>query len=366
MLYSFQSHTTYSLMPLQFNIFLLLFGALQGILLSIWFLKSQPNKVANRYFAFFLVVVGSQLIVKVITKAWMMDHAMLAYKVSYLLPYLVAPLLFLYVKARRNPAFEPGDLLHLIPFLFFSLTDTLSIDFYWLRVFNVHPYTRAFLQLSQLCVYGYLAARLCHNPLRKFIWWALASEGIIAVTLAVMLVYNRQMPDVRLLFIVLTILIYWITYRVVSVPDFFINIEAEKPFSIGVAKSKKYSHSGMKPDEAERLEKALLKVMEGEKLFLDSSLTIDSLAIKLASSRHHLSQLINERLKKSYFDLVNDYRLEEAKLRLSDPAHNRYTIAAIALDSGFSSVSNFNEVFKKKFCLTPSRFRSQSLKRMSA
>jgi AraC-like DNA-binding protein len=44
----------------------------------------------------------------------------------------------------------------------------------------------------------------------------------------------------------------------------------------------------------------------------------------------------------------------------------RFTIAAIALDSGFNSVSSFNDLFKKRFGTTPSQYRQQHVSKMSA
>lgn len=106
--------------------------------------------------------------------------------------------------------------------------------------------------------------------------------------------------------------------------------------------------------------------MQEAKLFTDPSLTIDTMASRLQTSRHHLSQIINERIQKTYGDYINELRLEEACRRLSDPANLRYTIASIALDSGFSAVSSFNDSFKKQFQVTPSQYREQALKSKSA
>src|SRR5688572_12547387 len=100
----------------QLNIFLLLFGALQGGLLSLLLFRNRRGRLANAYFALFITVVGLQLIFKVITKTWLMDHASFSYNVSYNFPYLIGPLLYLYIKARKENLFNKKDLLHFIPF----------------------------------------------------------------------------------------------------------------------------------------------------------------------------------------------------------------------------------------------------------
>jgi AraC-like DNA-binding protein len=349
----------------QLNLFLLLFGALQGGLLSLWLFRSGRRRLANTYFAFFITVVGLQLVFKVITKAWLMDHASFAYNVSYSLPFLIGPLLYLYIKARKEKMFNKKDLFHFVPFGISMLGVVLGM-YFWFYGLQFHPYVVAGLQITSLCAYAFAAYRLGNVQLKPFILMVAISEAIIAVTLAVMYVYYPGFPDVRLLFLVLTALIYWISYQAISKPDLFVETDNQPVVSIGFSKNPKYAHSSLKETEAKRIEDTLHTLMQKEKLYLDSGLTIDTLANKLGTSRHHLSQVLNERIKRTYGDFITDLRLEESCRRLSNRANFRFTIAAIALDSGFSSVSSFNDVFKKKYGMTPSKFRDEHLNKMSA
>lgn len=350
----------------QLNIFLLLFGAVQGWLLSLWFLRNQRKKLANLYFALFLIAISLQLTFKVITKSWMMENVLLAYRMSYKMPYLIGPLLYLYVRARKYNAFQKTDLLHFVPFVFAFTYSTLSIYFPSLSNFQWRMYPQAFFQILSVTAYGYFCLRLGNEKLKGFIKTVVVVEITIILVLALMVVYYGRFPDVRLLFLSLTVLVYWISYQAISKPDLFLETEPVQVISLGLSKTPKYAHSSLRDDEAIRIEKELHDVMKHQKLFLDSFLTIDSLSAKLKTNRHHLSQVINEKLGKSYGDYVCEWRLEESRKRLCDPSNNRFTIAAIALDSGFSSVSSFNEVFKKRFGTTPSKFREQFLNKMSA
>jgi AraC-like DNA-binding protein len=202
--------------------------------------------------------------------------------------------------------------------------------------------------------------------LKGFIKTVVAAEVIIITVLALMVVYYGRFPDVRILFLSLTVLVYWISYQAISKPDLFLQTEPVQVFSLGHSKTQKYAHSSLREEEAARIEKELNDVMKHQRLFLDSSLTIDLLSAKLKTTRHHLSQVINDKLGKTYGDYVCEWRLEESRKKLCDPSNNRFTIAAIALDSGFSSVSSFNDVFKKRYGTTPSKFREQFLNKMSA
>jgi AraC-like DNA-binding protein len=53
---------------------------------------------------------------------------------------------------------------------------------------------------------------------------------------------------------------------------------------------------------------------------------------------------------------VNEYRIEEVKKRMVDPAFKHLTILAIAYDAGFNSKSSFNTIFKQKTGMTPSEY----------
>ncbi len=343
----------------QFNIFLLLFGALQGALLSLWLLWNRQKKVSNLYLCLFLVVLGLQLTFKVIAKGWIMDYARISYLMSYKLPYLIGPVMFLFVRSQKEERLKARDLLHFIPFLVFTM----------LIFFEYAPgptgYLQAMFQALSLGIYAYLSLRLGNQTVKQFILFVAAAELMIIVTLAVMYVYNGRFPDVRLVFIVLTVLMYWITYKVLSRSSMIFPKEGSI-VPLQAQKNIKYAHSTLRADEADRIEKMLHSVMVKDKLYQDSALTIDVLARHLQTSRHHLSQVLNERLSKTYADYIGDLRLEEARYRLTDPSNYRFTIAAIAMDSGFNSISTFNEAFKKQFNTTPSKYRNHVLKEKSA
>lgn len=364
----------------QLNIFFLLFGALQGILVSLFMLKKSRNNTSSIAFTLFLIVVGFQLTFKVVTKTWLMDNVNFLYNAAYYLPYLVAPLLYLFVRTRTGgDKLQARDLVHSVPFLLGMLHLVLLRAFgysYWwpLRYVVANGYLVMTMQLGILFMYSWLSWKRVHQlnadpvqrGLRQFIALVGISEAIIIVTLTVMYVYFPRFPDVRLFFITLTVLIYWISYKVVSQPELFTPSIARPVIELKVENTPKYSHSGLKPGESEKIASTLNAAMQKDKLFLDSSLTIDSLAVKLKISRHHLSQVLNERFNQTYFEFINNHRLEESCTRLSNPKFAHYTIAAVALDSGFSSVSNFNEVFKRRYGVTPSKFRDQSAKKLTA
>jgi AraC-like DNA-binding protein len=99
--------------------------------------------------------------------------------------------------------------------------------------------------------------------------------------------------------------------------------------------------------------------MDETRPYRNSYLTLQELADALSISAHNLSQVINTRLGKNFYDFVNGYRVEEVKHRLRDPKYQHLTILAIGLEAGFNTKSTFNAFFKKHTGVTPSRYREQ-------
>jgi len=123
--------------------------------------------------------------------------------------------------------------------------------------------------------------------------------------------------------------------------------------------TEKYSKSGLKDSQAEKYLKKLLDYMETGKPFLDGDLTIHDLSRKTGISRHHITQVLNEKYKRNFFMFINEYRVKEVMERFSDPKYNNYTILAIAFDSGFNSKTTFNSFFKSQTGMTPSAYREK-------
>jgi AraC-like DNA-binding protein len=115
------------------------------------------------------------------------------------------------------------------------------------------------------------------------------------------------------------------------------------------------------PNEISLILSSLQKLMLEQKPYLNAGLTINELATLVKCNRHHLSQVLNESIQRSFYDYINQFRVDEARQMLLDPAKEGHKIASIAYDCGFNSLSTFNDVFKKITGLTPSQFKKDEL-----
>lgn len=106
---------------------------------------------------------------------------------------------------------------------------------------------------------------------------------------------------------------------------------------------------------------AINKLMEEEKVFLNSQLCLNDLALFLKINKNYISVLINETYQKNFFNYVNEFRLKESKKLLLNPQYDNLSIEGIAISCGFNSKSVFNPAFKKYTGLTPTEFKKQHL-----
>ncbi len=118
----------------------------------------------------------------------------------------------------------------------------------------------------------------------------------------------------------------------------------------------KYAKSGLKDPDAEQLHKKLNEYMVAEKPYLNSELSLSKLGENFGVHSNYLSQVINDRENKNFYDYVNYYRIDEFKRMVTDPKKRKLTIMALAFECGFNSKSAFNNCFKKFTNQTPSEF----------
>lgn len=101
--------------------------------------------------------------------------------------------------------------------------------------------------------------------------------------------------------------------------------------------------------------------MQTEKPYLATILTLEQLANQLGVAPRTLSQVINRHFKRNFFEFINEYRVDEAKVQLSNPENSKVTMLELMGNCGFNSKATFNTFFKKIVGSTPSQYRSKVL-----
>jgi len=96
------------------------------------------------------------------------------------------------------------------------------------------------------------------------------------------------------------------------------------------------------------------ETLEKTKVYKNSDLSLPKLAKLINVNAHQLSEAINVERNSNFNEFINAFRIEAITKALID--RNDFTIASIAYDYGFNSISTFNSNFKKLTSYTPSDF----------
>lgn len=309
---------------------------------------------------------------------------------------LFGPVIYCYARTILFPGnpWKWKEAIHLapmlivsIPFIHFLLHDDGHISFFSFAYSHNLAYRIIIFVFWEFCSLGYLIATIIFilrhrrgvqhffSSVRKrnLNWLLFLSTGfsayIIIGTTLMYLIDFRVIPDQPILasthVIVLIVFILGIGvygYRQEGIFGSFTlesisNISYSGKISVEPERVFKYRKSGLSDEERKALVADLNRIMRNDQPWLDCELSIQTLADKLNTSVHKLSQLINEQHHQNFYDYINSWRIQAVRKLLSDPANNDQKIMSLAYDCGFNSKSAFYTIFRKATGMTPSDFR---------
>ncbi|EQA45864.1 DNA-binding helix-turn-helix protein [Leptospira broomii serovar Hurstbridge str. 5399] len=103
----------------------------------------------------------------------------------------------------------------------------------------------------------------------------------------------------------------------------------------------------------------LKELLEVDKIFLKHSLKEEHLARELGIGAHQLSEVVRMQFHTTFPNLINSYRIEEAKrLLIEDPS---MSTNEVRIKAGYSSKSAFHLEFKKATNTNPNAFRRKAI-----
>ncbi|NRB53152.1 MAG: helix-turn-helix transcriptional regulator [Saprospiraceae bacterium] len=121
----------------------------------------------------------------------------------------------------------------------------------------------------------------------------------------------------------------------------------------------KYQKSGLSSDQAKPLFQRIEERMKADELYKKNDLTLAEIAQILQEPINHLSQAINSQTGSTFYNYINQYRIQAFLNLLDDPQSKQFTNLALAMECGFNSKSTFNKYFKKHTGKTPTEYIKQ-------
>ncbi|AQG79157.1 helix-turn-helix domain-containing protein [Spirosoma montaniterrae] len=229
----------------------------------------------------------------------------------------------------------------------FSETETIS--FRWFRNFII--------ALTVVTVFGFLMDGLSFTLQLNFWqdWWDELAEVVLIYYVSIN-GYAQVQPGRRLAFASAGA-------TVSDIPD-AVSIRTATPVLAEVSSAEAPAHQPIPSvasspplsDELVSLRDKLLDYMTTEKPYLDADLSLTDLARHVHLNPVLLSQVINAGTGKNFNDFVNEYRVDEFKRQLHNPANAHLSFLGLALDCGFNSKATFNRAFKKFTGQSPKEF----------
>ena len=370
--------------------FLIISGILQSIILAcILLFYRSGNKMANRLIGIFVLICGLHFSWSLIIDTNLADIFKPLFWVPYSYLLAIGPLLFFYTKALTTIDFkiDTKASFHFLPVLIEVLiqmvfinssirSNTLVYDLPGFLIFRIVEFAGTAISIL---LYG----KQCLSLVKAHEAWAMAkfsnqkditlswlSKLIkyllvlwifwLAFELSFILFLRFQLhllPVYLLLYILLGVITYsnyWIAIQALIKSD----VLTEKKSAI-LPTDNANVYSRLTEAEIKRNADALSDLMQKEKLFLHETLSLRTLASKLQKDPNLVSYILNNFFQKSFYDYVNDFRIEEVKNKIDDPAYSHFKIVEIAYECGFNSKATFNRVFKKSTGKSPSEYKNR-------
>ncbi len=304
-------------------LFLVIAG--QGILLAGLILKMKPY---YRYFSWAIVLFSALLFYYVTFWTGNIQSLPRGSGIIMGFPYLIAPLIYRQIK--RFTLWR-----HMLVFLLYTTFILLSalVDFPPLS-FQL----QAAFQCIFVLVYASLAIRHSSSFITNKIAWLFLGFGLAHLSYYIL---------------------YW-TNILTRQQDYFVSLMGSV-FMYGGAYLILFSKKKSEPtdDLQMKMRNILIERIEEEKLYLDNELRLQSLSEATGFSIHQISELINSG-GKNFADLINGYRVQEAKKLLQSLETSHLSTTEIGYAAGFNNKSSFFKHFKKVTGESPMQFRNRS------
>jgi AraC-like DNA-binding protein len=373
---------------------LVFLGVFQGIFLSWFFIRDgYQHKNANIFQGVLILVLSLAIFEEFLNNTGLIVRVLEISNFAEPFNFAFASLFFLYVKNSLFQKNAKTDWLHLLPVLLWAAYMTFyfiqSNDFkYNSYVDSKHPdwdllpVTLAIsddpagirryindITAVHFSVYMIFSVRLIVLKLReKGQSFFKVEDGqlkmfrnaayhflmIIVIFVFVKLYFGRDIGD-SLIGAYVAIMFFSTTYQIINHSDYF-----KQPHLVFSLPDIKYKKSALRAADVSVLLSKIENVFEEENYHLDNMASLSGLAKKTGASTHHVSQVINTELNKSFFELLAYYRVETAKTLMLDASRPDITIEELAEEVGYNSKSAFNKAFKKYAGYTPSEFRKNN------
>lgn len=331
-------------------------GLLHGALFAVYLIFFKKKTLSNLLLGLILLFMAFRIGKSVLLNFGKdLEPTFIFIGLSFLL--VIGPLLRWYFKAMLHHkfSFKKALLLELVPFVlvfaagFFinknqlETPDKITIIFFGSILIFIYLHFATYIVSSWLILrrrsHSFREKILTKHQKSIFSWLQYVIIGFSIIWVSFVLNIIEDAVPYIVGPIMYSVVIYFLSY---------------KAFEL---KTTDFNGSVFKANEDETLFSQIKNLVLKEKLYIESDVSLSKLGGLIGKNSQKTSEIINQYSNKNFNDFINYYRVEEAKRLLKREDYKNYTIATIAFDVGFSSLSSFNAAFKKFESQTPSSYR---------
>ncbi len=327
-------------------------GTVTSIYLGLQFIANgRKTSNANYYLGILFMLIALRIGKFLIQELAAESIQSMYFNVMHASYLALGPIVWFYIRSHFSLAQpRPNKIVHLAPALVLLLTafsarhflgESIWIWIYWM--IQVHP---LFYVISSW------------KSIKKEIDWATLSISkstwLYSILGSVLLI-----ASMNALYFVFLFPFYLVTSSLIVLTCYLIISMAfsGKLNAVLRVPGKKYKNLRLSSEEITQIWNKAWILLTQDDLFLNENLKLAHLSNQLNTSQHIVSMVINTCSGKNFSDLINSMRIERAQQKIAEEKGKK--ILAVALESGFTSLSAFNRAFKKNTGLKPSEYRSK-------
>lgn len=366
-------------------------GVFLGLILSLFFIfKPSSNSAANRYQGLLLLTLALCILEMVLNMTGFITRVLFITNSTEPLNLVIGPFLYLFIKRSIGQDGSKKEWFHFLPAIIYL--GYIFPDFLQPAAFQYNSYVNSFhpdwplldfqtdfatdplgikkylniATAAQMSLYilismlkldkksrltGPSVFRTKDEMLRSLRNMVLHILVIILIFIIVKLNFQADLGDYFIgayvsLFVMIT------TFRIMNDSAYFERSASFMDISIG-----KYLKSSLNESEKQKILTTIIREFGKGNYYTENLASLENLAKKIGESKHHVSQVINEKLGKNFYELLASYRIEKAKGILAEDKSSRLTIEEVSEMVGYNSKTAFNNSFRKLTGKTPSEFR---------
>jgi AraC-like DNA-binding protein len=369
---------------------IILFGAIQGFIISSMLFFSKKNKQSNRLLSVLILLISLACFnLYADYNNWFGSDILrfIAQIIPLIIVMPVGPLILFYVKSSLDPSFKIGakQRIQFLPVIIDIIPQLTVIIFIigiitgllknkpgpwgnFIDTYNVYADIPRWMSVT---FYLWLSAKYLSGVKQKYngnLNGLTASFNWIQQFIRVYLVFQAnwllylipyvipKYTDVMLgtfdwypVYIPLAILVYWLGIKGYAISQ----QQAAKKITVAIVP--------LPITTIQETISLLNKAMQKDKLYLNTNLTLSLVAENTGVVQKIISAVLNQHLHKSFNEFINEFRVEAFKEKIQQADMNQFTIAGIAFECGFNSQATFQRTFKQITGMSPSEFRNSTL-----